>query len=115
MKDSLLLLPEGWFWSDSEKAAELLAEYRRELPPIHPLAGIAVEIIAHREATDDILVRHVQEPNQVSVIHLTWTGREELPDHPTVDLTGSFEQFVDREITLYGIPTHYVTRPTNHE
>lgn len=94
-------LPEGWFWTDETRRTTLQAEYQLELPEDHPLYG--VDVIAHREATDDILVRHLLHHDRVSVVHLTWARRKELPNHPTVEFSGSHEEFVQWEFEMYGV------------
>ncbi len=87
-------LPEGWFLSDPEQSALLHAELCRELPPGHLLYGVPVEVVAHRDGTDDILCRHVEDTDRLTVVHLTWLMREEIgPDHPTVEADGSLEDF----------------------
>ena len=69
-----------------------MLEFRRELPGIHPLANIEVELIAYDDV-DDILFRHSHDSDLVSVVHLTWLGSKELPNHPTVEFSGTFGQF----------------------
>jgi len=87
-------LPEGWFLSDSEQAANFHAELCRELPPGHILYRVPVEVVAHREGTDDILCRHVGNNERLTVIHLTWLMREEIgPNHPTVEVDGNIDDF----------------------
>ena len=45
-----------------------------------------VEVVAHREGTDDILCRHLDELSRFTVVHLTWLGREEIDtQHPAVE------------------------------
>lgn len=53
-----------------------------------------IEVVAHREGTDDILCRHVENNDRLAVIHLTWLMREEIgPNHPTVEVDGNINDF----------------------
>src|SRR5262245_30388087 len=88
----------GWFESSREKAALLYRELQKELPSGHILFHKPVTVVAHREATDDILCRHVDEPDRFTLVHLTWLGREEINEqHPTVASDGTFEDFLNYE------------------
>lgn len=102
-ESSAIFLPKGWFWSDQDDRKHLSAEYALELPPIHPLAGKRVEVVAHRTGNDDILVRCSDMPDHVAVVHLSWLGREETDNHPTVEYIGSFSGFVAWELETYGV------------
>ena len=87
-------LPEGWFRSDPEQAAIRHAELCRELPPSHLLYGIPVEVVAHREGTDDIMCRHLNDTERLTVVHLTWLTRQEIgPSQPTVEFDGNLNDF----------------------
>lgn len=89
-------LPEGWFRSEGEVAVALHAELQRELPPGHLLFEKAVAVIAHREGTDDILCRDVTNPSRFTVVHLSWSGREEINSlHPIVEVDGEFKDFLE--------------------
>ena len=91
-------LPEGWLPASEAESKALHAELQKELPQGHLLFGKDVEVVAHRDgATDDILVRHVGEPERYTVIHLTWAGRREIDPHPSVEVDGSWEDFLDYE------------------
>lgn len=98
-------LPLGWYYPDEQTALDLYAELQRELPPGHLLAGRAVETFAWREvATDDVLFRHLVEPERFTVIHLSWLGRTEINAlHPTVEFDGTFAGFLAQEERLYGL------------
>ena len=96
-------LPEGWFASDPERAASLLAELEREVPRGHLLHGDRIEVVAHREGTDDILCRHRDESSRFTVIHLSWLGREEIDaQHPAVEADGDFTSFLAYEARFSG-------------
>ena len=98
-------LPVGWSYPDPEVARNLHRELQLELPPGHLLFGRAVETFAWREhATDDVLFRHVHEPDRFTVIHLSWLGRtENNPLHPTVEFDGTFEGFLADEEARHGL------------
>jgi hypothetical protein len=91
-------LPEGWFHSDEAEAARLHEELLRELPPGHLLHAIPVDVVAHREGTDDILCQHQEDRNRFTVIHLSWSMKEEINDkHPWVEDDGDYESFLRYE------------------
>jgi hypothetical protein len=103
MSELTLDLPEGWFLSDEATRTDLEREYSLELPPIHPLAGVPVRVIADRQGmNDDILVQHLNELDRFSVVHLSWVGRQEVPDFPCVDFDGSFADFIAWEQLFLG-------------
>ncbi|QDT16057.1 hypothetical protein [Alienimonas californiensis] len=94
-------LPEGWYASNERHAARLYNELQLELPPGHVLYGKPVEIVAHREGTDDVLCRHKQEPGRFTVIHLSWAMKEEVnPEHPWVEDDGDYESFLRYEASF---------------
>ena len=76
-------LPEGGF----ER------ELKLELGPVHRLYDVPVQGAARRSSNDDVLFRHTGETDLYSVVHLTWTSKEELPGWPAVEFTGTFAQF----------------------
>ena len=96
-------LPEGWFASDPERAASLLAELDREVGLGHPLHGARIPVVAHREGTDDILCRHLHDPSRFTVIHLSWLGREEIDaQHPAGEVDGDLDSFLGYEARFSG-------------
>jgi hypothetical protein len=96
-------LPEGWFASDPTRSASLLGELEREVPPGHLLHGVRIEVVAHREGTDDILCRQLDEPSRFTVIHLSWLGHEEIDtQHPAVEADGDFDSFLAYEARFAG-------------
>ena len=91
-------LPEGWRIPSPEARESIQREYELELPAVnpqvHPLAGIPVRVIADCAGNDDVLVQHLSELDLFSVVHLTWRMAQEVPNHPTLEFTGSFAEFV---------------------
>lgn len=97
------ILPEGWYEATSEEAKSLWEELQKELPPGHLLFEKPVKVMAHRDgATDDILCQHLNEMNRYTVIHLTWAMSREVNEwHPTVEVDGSFADFLDYEESFH--------------
>ncbi len=93
------ILPVGWYYATPAERESLGEELQRELPQGHPLFNKPVQIIAHRAgATDDILCRHLDEPNRYTVIHLTWSMKTEIDTrYPTVEVDGRFQDFLAYE------------------
>jgi hypothetical protein len=93
-----LELPEGWYSADPDAAKNLVAELQREMPPGHLLFGHAVEAIAFRQDQDDVLFRHLHDPNRFIIIHLTWSRKREIDSkHPSVCFDGTFKGFIAKE------------------
>jgi hypothetical protein len=99
------MLPIGWYYPNQETSQSLHAELERELPPGHLLSGLSVETFAWREGgTDDVLFRHILEPERFTVIHLSWLGRTEVNAlHPTTEFDGTFIEFLAEEESLFGL------------
>ena len=99
----LSLLPEGWFVSDAEQAMGLYEELQKELPKGHFLYKKEVYVLAHREGTDDILCQHKDDKTHFTVIHLTWSGKEEKSiEFPYMECDGSFNDFLEYENSFLG-------------
>ena len=117
-------LPEGWF-DDPAEIHDKSLEYFREVPGSkrhrHPLSGVPIVVVAYREGNDDILLRLLKSvtvpssnnknPAELTssdycVVHLTWSGRREVADHPPLEFAGSFEEFVAWE-DAWGTPRHH--------
>ncbi|GKW24318.1 hypothetical protein R0L47_07970 [Pectobacterium polonicum] len=99
---STLELPAGWEYANGKKQQALLAEYQLELPTVHPLHGVDIDVIAYRDGNDDILLKHIQEADRVSVVHLTWAMQKEFANLPRMTFIGSFQGFVEWEYLMYG-------------
>ncbi len=83
-------LPVGWFYSNAEESDLRHDELLRELTPGHPLFDMDVDVVAHREGTDDILCRHHTDPDRLTVVHLTWRGGPEMAPGPTHTIAREF-------------------------
>ncbi|WP_133117940.1 hypothetical protein [Burkholderia ubonensis] len=66
------------------------AELDIEIHPDHPFHGRALTVLAHAKGNDDVLCAHNDEPGRYSFIHLTWSGRPELGNCPTIDFDGDW-------------------------
>jgi len=88
-------LPDGWHHATEEDRNRLEKELERELPQGHPLYQKSIKVIAHRDgATDDILCKHIDEPERYTVVHLTWSMKTEIDEnHPSVEMDGTFQDF----------------------
>ncbi len=90
-----LRLPKGWKAPSLEARESLRQELQRELPTGHPLDDRPIVVLAQRAGTDDTLVRHLGEPDHLTVVHLNWAGRRETcPEFPSIDFDGTFEEFL---------------------
>ncbi|MEU8739990.1 hypothetical protein ACFYPK_19860 [Streptomyces halstedii] len=89
-------------WCDMSEGCDLdhtalSRELKTELHPAHPFFGASLEVIAHRQTNDDVLCHHLDTPARYSVLHLTWSGREEIRDCPTIDADGEWPHIVAYE------------------
>lgn len=75
----------------------LAAELSTEVHPAHPFFGTALEVIAHRLTDDDVLCRHRATPSRYSILHLTWSHREEIGGCPTIDADGEWRHIIAYE------------------
>ncbi len=82
---------------DAEVQDRLLAEFQRELPVGHVLAGTRPTPIGRRQDCDDVLFALAD--GRVAIVHLTWSGKRELvPSCPWTQLFDSLERFVEDEM-----------------
>lgn len=95
-------LPERWFFASSEESAFLWNELQKELPKGHILFHIPLKVIATQNyVTDNILCKHLSEPDRYTVVHLTWSTKTETNENfPAVEVDGSFEDFLNYEKKL---------------
>jgi hypothetical protein len=88
-------LPTGWSHPNEQVAKSLLAEFQRELPPGHLLFGRHLVVVGTREDSDDVLLSHLDEPGRLTVVHPTWSGRQEPGnDFPWIEFDGDTEAFL---------------------
>lgn len=89
-------------WCDMSEGCDLdhtalPRELRTEVHPAHPFFGSALEVIAHRRTNDDVLCHHLDTPARYSILHLTWSRREEIGSCPTIDADGEWPHIVAYE------------------
>ncbi|RDI22450.1 hypothetical protein DEU38_11313 [Rhodococcus sp. AG1013] len=99
-ESQLSALPEGWCatarpseecdMSHSGIAEEVAVEVSAE----HPLFGVAVEVVAHDVAFDDVLCQHVEDPERFTEVHLTWARRAESFGLPSIECDGGWADFL---------------------
>ena len=83
-------------WVAVSNADSLAAELARELGPRHVLFGRAVQALARRSDCDDVLFVSLA---QAFVVHLTWTGRQEVdPRWPSTETYASLEAFIEERM-----------------
>ncbi|MFH8881187.1 hypothetical protein [Streptomyces californicus] len=106
MKETRAVVELGDDWCDvtADRAEDcdldhlaLAAELSTEVHPAHPFFGTALDVIAHRLTNDDVLCRHRATPSRYSVLHLTWSHREEIGSCPTIDADGEWRDIVAHE------------------
>lgn len=94
MDELLSRLPGGWYITASEEAKSLHSELQREIPPGHLLYGRKVTVIARRHDRDDILCWHIEQPERLTIIHLSGVMRQEVDDqYPGVEMDGDVQAF----------------------
>lgn len=88
-------LPPDWDRWGFFGPESLQAELQRELQVGHKLYGVPVEPYAERGSCDDAAFRHRDDPDCITVVHLTWAGRTEIDtDYPIVEFEGTRREFV---------------------
>jgi hypothetical protein len=86
-------LVEPWVVID-KYADELVAELERELPEQHILYKKPVKALARRTDCDDVLFQICDSSEQVAVVHLTWSGKQDLhTKFPWTEIFTSFAEF----------------------
>jgi len=90
-------LPLSWFFASEKEREYLWNELQKEIPVGHVLFRVPLLIIATQNyVTDDILCKHLNEPDRYTVVHLTWSAATETIENlPAVEMDGSFEDFLN--------------------
>jgi hypothetical protein len=70
-------------------------EIKKEIAESHPLYGKPLNVMARREDQDEVLC---ESNAKYYVIHLTWSGKPELPSFPRFDEYESLESFVKNKM-----------------
>lgn len=72
----------------------LTSELKRELSPAHPLFHEELVAMARSAATDDVLFGAID--GRLIDVHLTWSGKVELPPFPHHRIYADFSDWVSR-------------------
>lgn len=92
---SNIILPKGWQYTKPQTASTFHAELEKELAEEHIMFNKQLTIVAHREGTDIVLCQHDDDTRHFTVIHLTWSGKQEAdPKYPTVECDGDYDAFL---------------------
>ncbi|RFA21081.1 hypothetical protein [Subtercola boreus] len=98
----LQTLPEWWQNADDDEDRDWIwAECQTELTTAHP-SFETVRLLATSIGTDDVLLVHTDRDNAVSTVHLSMSGRPEWPVWDGFEFTGTFAEFMARELRRYG-------------
>jgi hypothetical protein len=73
-----LQLVAPWEPIDPAMAAKYEDEYATEIAKGHPLYGVPVRAVGRRNDCDDVLFELLRHLCDYAVVHLTWSGQEEL-------------------------------------
>jgi hypothetical protein len=90
-------LLDPWERLDPEVRVTFEQELRQELAAGHELYERAVRAVARRKDRDDVLFA-VAHPEQLAVVHLTFTGSPEHPPWPSTVIFDAAWKFIDRAI-----------------
>ncbi len=86
--DTSLILPEPWYWCNSEA---LLNELYKELSPGHILKKRKLKTVARRQDRDDVLFEIIDDNNGYAIVHLTWNV-ETAPAWPHTTIYNSWDE-----------------------
>ena len=96
-------LLKPWMTVPEDKKEGLEAELSKELRSDHILSGAHCEAIAWRCDCDDVLFETNSEHGPLTVVHLTWSGKQDqYPLWPETTFYSSWEDFKLREM----LPEH---------
>ena len=80
-------LPEEWEEITASLCERFEHEYALEIAKGHGLYGVPVRAVAKRKDCDDVLFRLLRHLCKYSIVHLTWSGKEEKNiDFPRFEL-----------------------------
>ena len=75
-------LPEGWYLTDEEDDS-YTKELYVELAEGHELYGQPLRVIMCDGLHQEVMCQHLDKEDYYSMVHLTWSGREEFEGCPT--------------------------------
>jgi hypothetical protein len=94
-------LPNDWEVLPANHVRGFEQVLRSELATGHRWNDVRLQAVARRGSNDDVLFRHMDEADLWSVVHLTWSNKQEQPPFPLVGFTGTFAEFHARYTALY--------------
>jgi hypothetical protein len=104
-RDKESLKPHGrykftspWHIIEDSQLQSFVAELKRELSPEHPLFGQPIAAVTHRCDCDDVLFRFGHSLDRYAVVHLTFAGKEILPQWPKTQIFESLDQFFNERM-----------------
>jgi len=75
-------LPEGWYLTDEEDDC-YNKELYVELAEGHALYGQPLRVVMCDGLHQEVMCQHLDKENCYSMVHLTWSGREEFEGYPS--------------------------------
>jgi len=77
-----------------EDAESFVTELHKEISAQHELSGVKVQAVGRRDDCDDVLFLTNDLSRPLVVVHLTWSGREEIdPRWPSVTIFSNWEDW----------------------
>src|SRR5690349_680888 len=97
----------GWYYPKTHLVQVLTKDLQFDLPPEDLPLGRTLELIAFNEGLHDVLLRHLDNSDKFSVIHLsTAHQRKTNANQPSVRFIGTFQEFAAIEQTRHEIEQH---------
>lgn len=79
--ENMITFLEPWYPVDDDEKIALEKEFKKELHTDHILNGKQLTLIGRRCDQDDVLFSLIGS-DEVAVVHLTWSGRNESGRYP---------------------------------
>jgi hypothetical protein len=76
--------------------AGLETQLNREVSDGHPLSGRKAISVGRRHDCDDVLFFLPDHSFPLAVVHLTWAGRQPIPELPHTILFSSLDDWIER-------------------
>ncbi|SDZ43224.1 hypothetical protein SAMN05444365_1164 [Micromonospora pattaloongensis] len=85
MPDDVIITDPWWDLrnpgeSEQEQVHAITNEMLRETSPGHALHGMPFAVVGRSDARDDVLLK---VDDRWALVHLTWSGKSEVPPWPT--------------------------------
>jgi hypothetical protein len=86
-------------WREIRGHQRIVDELRSEAGRHHPLFGLEITAVGHKDNTDDYLFELETGPDALAVVRLTWSGqRESSPNSPKTEFFSSWNDWVQRRM-----------------